>query len=552
MPHPISLALFVTLLFSSAVAQPATRGREFLIAFLPTNGYDDLPAHTLWISSPRPTRCDFTYSVSGERFSVAIPDSNRAVRIELDTLSLLLQDPRFADITRRTLIVTSGDEVTIRGINDMRWSSDAFLALPTAQLGRNYVVVSWPNTQQPNPLGEIPGVSDFPSQFAVVGVEDDTRVTIGPTARINGEPVSTPFTISLDRGDVFLARADGPVGTDLTGSTIEATRPVAVFTGHQRANVPFTEAVGRDHLVEQLLPLEHWRTRFISAPHAPRGSTARGLPDLLRVVAAEENTTLEVSGMSAMMLRRGEPVDFPLDSARLFVASKPVLAMQLAHSSVDAKLIDNYADSLGDPFLTTVTAIDQFDTSYTIASMASPNIAEHYVDVTISERALTSLRIDGAPVAATSHEVLGASYRYLTVRLDTGSHRLTADEPFGATVYGYGPYNSYAYPAGMVFTPIPLRVDGGDARHVARLAVHPNPVSGGAVLTIETARPMSAELEIVDMHGAIVMRRILQLEAGAQRLPIDAAELPDGLYIARIESGGCSVAVATFSVVNGE
>lgn len=62
--------------------------------------------------------------------------------------------------------------------------------------------------------------------------------------------------------------------SDLSGTRIEASRPVNVYSGNIRAKVSEVEdpSVGdintgsRDHLVEQLLPVSRWGTVFHIQP----------------------------------------------------------------------------------------------------------------------------------------------------------------------------------------------------------------------------------------------------------------------------------------------
>jgi hypothetical protein len=48
--------------------------------------------------------------------------------------------------------------------------------------------------------------------------------------------------------------------------------------------------------------------------------------------------------------------------------------------------------------------------------------------------------------------VASSGYAVARVRLDksgNGNHRLTADQPFGVSVYGFGNVTSYWYPGGL-------------------------------------------------------------------------------------------------------
>src|SRR5690606_41250570 len=76
------------------------------------------------------------------------------------------------------------------------------------------------------------------SQFTIIGVEDDTHVEITPTAQTEGgRPAGVPFSITLQRGEVYQVRSPG----DLTGSRITTKIPenstckkIAVYRSEER------------------------------------------------------------------------------------------------------------------------------------------------------------------------------------------------------------------------------------------------------------------------------------------------------------------------------
>src|ERR1035437_6704843 len=83
--------------------------------------------------------------------------------------------------------------------------------------------------------------SQTPGEFWIVGVQDSTNVTI--TLRDNsskGTPANVPFSVRLNQGDTYLVQGDpNSASNDLTGSLIESDQPIAVFSGHMRASIPW-------------------------------------------------------------------------------------------------------------------------------------------------------------------------------------------------------------------------------------------------------------------------------------------------------------------------
>ncbi len=451
----LCLALLAVAIAATADAQPTrnrvdNRGKDFRVAFLQTNGADDAPQFALVIAAERPCSGTLTYERSGR--TVAIPglQPNTPIRIQLDTNQLLLPNPARYPISNYTVHLTFTEEVVVYGVNTQRWSSDSYLALPKEVLGNDHIILSYPNTIDPNPSAAFSRASDFPSQFAVIATEDNTVLTITPSARISSRPDVAQFTVPLNAGEVYFAQAFGRAGTDLTGTRVSSNRPVVVYGSHQRANIPWDEAVGRDHLVEQLPPISRWGQRAIVTPHYQIPKT---VPDhnIVRILAAQNNTQVFVDSVFLRTLAANEVVEIDLSRPKLITASAPILVSQFHHSTVDERFVSQPNDSVGDPFMMLVPSQEQFDSVYWFESYATKDFFFHFVNVVIPTERIGSLRMDGVPVTAPFQRVEKTSYSFAQIPVSLGFHKLEARVPFGLYAYGYGVYNSYGQPGAMVF-----------------------------------------------------------------------------------------------------
>jgi hypothetical protein len=431
------------------------RGREFRMAFLQTNGADDAPLLGLSVACEKPTTGTITYlnsnSTKVQVVNITVPNS--PIFVTLDSNELLLPPPRSAEITRRTILIQFNDEVTLYGINTQRWSSDAFVALPYDVLGTQYTVLAYPNTIDPTVIGTPAGRSDFPSQFAIIAMEDNTVVQIDPTAALNNHPRS-PFSITMNAGEVFFAQANGNAGTDVTGTKLNSTKRIIVYGSHQRANVPWNDAVGRDHLIEQLYPTDRWGTRAMLTPHFQLPKTVSDA-NIARIIAARNNTVISIDSVPVRTLQAGEVMETPIDvgtGAKLVTATGPILVAQYQHSTVDEKFIRQPADTVGDPFMMLVPPREYFDSAYAFISFTNgTELLFHYINVVIPTERISTLRLDGGPIGGSFSRIPKTSYSYAAIKVDPGPHFIDARVPFGLYVYGYGSYNSYGYPGGMVF-----------------------------------------------------------------------------------------------------
>ena len=442
------------------------RGTEFRMAFLHTNGEGEFPTYYVVISSETPGNSgELVYEENGKTVEIAIPNANTPVRVRLDTFLLLMPDPaRGADssISRRTLTLRFREEVTVYAINTLRWSSDGFLALPVDALGRNYTIMSYPNTAEPGPAGQVFNTSDFPSQFAVIATQNGTEVEIFPTTSVNGRGNTNSFTVNLDSGEVYFGQAierrrfpdpEQYAGRDLTGTRIQSNHPIVVYGSHQRSNIPWSEAVGRDHLVEQMPPTDHWGTRAMVTPHFQLPKTVND-SNFVRVIASRAGTVVTIDSGLAFTLVPGNPVQIPLHRPMLLTANQPISVAQFQSSTVDVQLISRENDTVGDPFMMLIPSREQFDTNYSFESWNTKDFLHHFINVVIPTQRIATLRLDGRPVNASFAPIPKTSYSYAQIRVTPGPHNVQAPVPFGLYMYGYGPYNSYGMPGGWVFDSI--------------------------------------------------------------------------------------------------
>ena len=161
-------------------------------------------------------------------------------------------------------VITSGPVVAYQ-FNPIiqQFSNDASILIPIQALGRHYYVFGWPTA---NPCGPPPGQFGYfesvpdRTSITIVGVEDNTTVTVNathPIAASGGDsgftipatPAGQPFTFTVNKYDVVNLESDQPVAQiteclnyldrdgDFTGSLVTANKRIAVFTEIGRAHV---------------------------------------------------------------------------------------------------------------------------------------------------------------------------------------------------------------------------------------------------------------------------------------------------------------------------
>lgn len=356
------------------------------------------------------------------------------------------------------------------------YTGDASLLLPAATLGRRHVVVAWP-TERSLPSGRTEWSSSA-GFVTVVGTRPATRVTLRLAGGVTpGEGIAAAApgesrTFTLGAGDVVQlissvdprcprdvldrvtdARFCLPVeGEDLTGTVVESSEPVAVFAGHECANVPF-DRYACDHLEEQMPPVDTLGTRYVvsrSAPYpAPRPDHPDGEPTVARVVATRDATdvTFEPPGVHPpARLAQGASLTVEAREDFAVVASAPVVVATflVGGDYFRRELVSRV--TAGDPSMSIETPVEQYRSRYDF--LVPPLFIPSFANVVIARGGRVLL--DGRPVTAAPDATLGARdvYRLL---LAAGPHRLegeTAATRFGLRVYGYAPFTSYMFPGG--------------------------------------------------------------------------------------------------------
>ncbi|WP_235908569.1 putative Ig domain-containing protein [Roseiconus nitratireducens] len=423
---------------------PDSRGKEFWLAFPGSIGLTgDQASLSLRITGSRPT--NGTVEIPGLEFSKSFsvtPGVETVVAIPLSADLSFTSDT----VTDLGVHVTSTEEVTVYGVSRARESTDAFLGLPTDVLGTQHVVLGYKNTDvTPDVFETYPG-----TEFAIVGTVDGTSVTVTPSVTTGARTAGVPYVVNLDEGQTYLLQNTGGEPSDLSGTVITSNRPVAVFGGHSAANIPAPAVGFADYLVEQLSPTTQWATDFITTPLATRGG------DTFRVVASEDATDVSIDGAVVATLNRGEVLETLLSEAAHLTATAPVLVAQYANSA-------EFDGATADPFMMLVAGTNQYLGSYTVTSNFEA-FETSFINLVVPDSGIGAVTLGGTPVAAEEFTAVGTSgYSTAQIVLEPGTHRVSGPVAFGASVYGFGPDESYGYPAGLAFDPdTPLVASGLD------------------------------------------------------------------------------------------
>lgn len=362
-------------------------------------------------------------------------------------------------IQRKAVFITSDVPIVVYALNTLAQSTDSYTAIPIKHLGTNYRTVNrgtdrYSGTQFFNQLPRV-------GEFMVMAVEDNTVVTINtpvPTLK-RQRAIST----TLRKGDCYLVQAL-PTATgadDLTASEVISSKPVALLSGHVRSSVPTVTSNSKDHLVEQLPPIDKWGKTYATAPMLLKSTVQR--PDLYRLIATVPDQQINVRLQNTSFVWKSvvgrmwfdttfrEPAYWYSDSPFLLVQHMPSGGLNLVNF---------------DPAMVVVTPIEQFVNSalFQFPTLeVNDNIINqqflYFLNVIASPEALATLKIDTTRVAGISPQIAsqvipGTNLHWAQLELAEGSHVISADSGlFSGVMYGTSAADSYANMVGVAYEP---------------------------------------------------------------------------------------------------
>jgi len=399
-------------------------GREFIVLFQPNfnNANNSL---TLFISAESQTTGEVQIPGLGfiSPFNVT-PGTVTEVEIPGDAV-VTVND----DIENKGIVVTALDDINVYGLNEVAFTTDAFVGLPVETFGTSFLPLGWPDGR------------NGASQFAVVASQDNTTVTITPSVDAGQRTAGEAFDITLNRNEVYQLQTNG-TGDDLTGTVITADRPVGLFAGNSCANIPDDGFNFCDTVVQQIPPVPTWGQRIFTLPLQTRMDG-----DTFRILAAEDETAVTIAGPEepeSFMLNAGEAAQRLLEGTNEISADKPILVAQYANSS-------GFDNTLGDPFMIILPPFEQFLDSYTFATPGA-TFETNFVNIICrtEDAENEEVFLDGTAIPADMFQSVGDSGFSCTKQsIGMGSHTVTSTEPCGIYVYGFAEDNSYGYTGGM-------------------------------------------------------------------------------------------------------
>ena len=382
----------------------------------------------------------FVYGVAGTTGTVSSPNGfSSAFTVAANGVTSVVI-PNSYDLTTSGLVTNNG--FVVQTTNPSANIGASYLSRETATTDTTYLFNSSALGTSYYAVGA-PALSTLSSQLTIVGTAAGTTVTITPSTGgfTSGQTAGVPFNVTLGAGQAVVFNSS----TDVSGSYITSSAPIAVFGGAQCANVPST-ATACDHTLTALPSVDRYTTNAIVP-------TTFGVENpssnLVRVLAATNGTQVFNNGVLVATLNAGQFADFRSGAGALITSNNPVLINtyltgQSEHGSV-----------AGDPAQSYVPGIAQWLKDYVFSTpVGTQAYSTNFLDIAIRASDIGSLLLNGALVNASNCTALGATiFDTCEIAIAAGAGEILANGTFLLLLDGGTAYDSYLTFAGVTFSP---------------------------------------------------------------------------------------------------
>ncbi len=376
------------------------------------------PGITGTVTSPNGFSAPFTVAADNVT-SVVIPNSN--------------------DLTTSGAVTNNGFEVSTTSpsanvgasyLSRETATTDTTYLFNASALGTSYYAVGYQDT-----VG-------YPSQLSIVGTQAGTTVTITPSSTFtSGQPAGVPFNVTLGAGQAVLYTST----TDVTGTQVTSTAPIAVFGGNQCTDIPLG-AFACDHTLTALPSTDNY-TKDAVIPTT--FGTESPSSNIVTVLAATNGTVVSYNGTVIATLNAGQSYNFRSGAGGELTATNPVLIVE------DLTSQSEHPTVVGDPAQSWIPGVSQWLSDYIFTTpVGSQSYVTNFLDIAIPTAGVGSLVLNGAAVPTSDCSVLtGTAYDTCEIAISAGAGQISDADPFLLLIDGGTTYDSYFTFAGATFSP---------------------------------------------------------------------------------------------------
>ncbi|XP_077324312.1 IgGFc-binding protein-like [Lithobates pipiens] len=290
------------------------------------------------------------------------------------------------------------------------WGTDGYdwsYVYPVDLLDKEYYIITPVSSYKSN------------AQFAIISLDQQTSVTVtlsGGSVTLQGMSFTSENPASFSLSPYQSAQFQLP--GDLSGSFIQADKPIAVLSGHQWSIYHLTlKSFSSGNIFEQLLPISRWGRSFLVPPMSTQLRNAKIL------VMVSQTTNLIVYygsvGMASNRISKGVTFEQTINANALWIkANQNVMVMFFCYGTLSAS-----GNLLLNPFMSNVMATTMLETSQVVH--APSGFTTNLLVVPISSQK-SSIVVDGISLppstAWNDNDLKTLNTCWVEVTVSPGSH----------------------------------------------------------------------------------------------------------------------------------
>lgn len=410
---------------------------DFWLAFLPNWYESDNDVYSFCVAAERPCTVTIANPTTGWSYVMNVQGGQATTYQVPSTQSSNLYQTASCTITHTGIHVTSTDTIMLFAMNNSGTpqSSDATSVMPTASLGSNYIVQTYPVNNY---------IGHYHSCFSVVATDDSTEVDILLSdATSAGHSAGDAITVTMNAGDVYQVKSPVFQG-DFSGTKVTARncKRVAVFSGATLARVPNGSTFSGDHIFQQNLPTQVWGQSWVLIPRLSSETRI-----YYRLTAGEDTCRIFCNGSYHSTALPYHTVDLSPTVGMTVQSSAPAAVFGYTQSRNNSSP-GCHGDVSGFPVPPFEQAVDRVIFPTFPVSSRSPYTTSYYISAVVPAGETALLRLDGNPV--TRFQTIGGQYAYVICPISAGYHLLTTQgSGFVANSYGMAEnYEAYGFNLG--------------------------------------------------------------------------------------------------------
>ena len=361
----------------------------------------------------------------------------------------------------RSIHIESDEPIVVYAHISEGGSSGATMLMPVESWGYSYVSVNF--RQFVNGIAS--GDGCFSWMF-VVANEDNTVLEINPSVPLrNGRPANQPFTVTLQRGQIYqvvAAAIDRFSGHDLTGTRVKSVAnsnneclPIAVFSGSSSTAINCNNSLSgfADNMIQQAFPVQAWGKKYLTAPFSSSTNASVLNETIYRIVVKDPSVPVYRNGVQLTNIVGNIFYEFRSKTADVIESAKPIMVAQYMPSMGEGINTGCDYTGVGDPEMIYLSPLEQSIAQVGFYRNTAAVIDVNYLTLIIHKEGVKSLRIDGSNTFSHVYDHPNMPGYAVVIQRWTAAKAqclVKSDSLFTSVTYGLGRYDSYGYNAGTM------------------------------------------------------------------------------------------------------